>query len=78
MVNYNLSPSQLILMIFAIEFITGVVISVVANSIINGYFKAKESHVGRMAKAFCEMLQKIGESLKTNKKEEKKNESDQV
>ena len=76
MVNYNLSPSQLILMIFAIEFITGVVISVVVNSIINGYFKAKESHAGRLANAFGKMLQKIGESLK--KKEEKKNESDQV
>lgn len=76
MVNYNLSPSQLILMIFAIELISGVVISVVVNSIINGYFKAKESHVGRLANAFGEMLQKIGESLK--KKEEKKNESDQI
>lgn len=76
MLNYNLSPSQLILMIFAIEFISGVVISVVVNSIINGYFKAKESHVSRLANAFGEMLQKIGESLK--KKEEKKNESDQV
>ena len=76
MVNYNLSPSQLILMIFAIEFITGVVISVVVNSIINGYFKAKESHVGRLVNAFGEMLQKIGERMK--KKEEKKETNEQV
>ena len=77
----NLSAWQLFLWIVLLSIAMTPIIVLIANSIIAGYFKAKEQHFGRMAKAFGELFETLGKDLdgklKTLKDEIAKNKSEE-
>lgn len=59
----NLNAWQMLLWIAGLEIISAPIIVTVANSIANGYFRAKEAHAARITKAFGTVLEKIGNSM---------------
>lgn len=63
----TLTPWQLLLWIVCLEILSAPLIAVLINTVIVGYFKVKESHIAKMAKALGKTLN----VLKTMNKSEK-------
>lgn len=53
---FGLNIWQSLLLLIAFEMIVAPFIVGTVNSIINGYFKAKDAHIGRIAKAISDAL----------------------
>lgn len=80
MVFTNMEPWMLLLWIVCLCILVAPILVATVNSIFNGYFKAREGHIGRVAKALGKTIEKTADEmtkrLKTGKsKEEKKDES---
>lgn len=69
---FHLTPIQMLLWITALEMITGIVLVIISNIFIGLVYRAKENHIGKIAKAIGAAIEKAGNDLsaKFNKKEE--------
>ena len=65
----KLNAWQLLLWIVGLELLSAPLIVASVSAVINGYFKAKEEHVGKMAKAAGTTITQLAESLKKEDKE---------
>lgn len=69
----NLTAWQLLAWIVGLEIVSAPIIIVVVNSVISGYFRYKEQHVGRMAKAIGEAMEKTIKTIENKVKKEEEN-----
>jgi len=68
-----LTPWQMLIWIAGLELISIPLVVVTANSIISGYFKAKEMHFLKIIKALGEFLEKTGQDLIKHKENRDEN-----
>lgn len=61
---WTLSPWQTLLWIAALELISLPLIAGFVRSIIDGYFKAKEEHAGRVLNSLGKTIEQIGKEAK--------------
>ena len=54
----NLNPWQLLAWIVGLELLSAPIIVFIINSATNGYFRAKGIHIGKIAKALAETIDK--------------------
>lgn len=71
---FNLNPWQILLWIAGLEIVSAPIVIAMANGIFTGYFRAKEIHSGKVAKAIGNALQSMDlkDALSLLKKEEEK------
>ena len=69
----NLTAWQLLAWIVGLEIVSAPIIIVVVNSVISGYFRYKEQHVGRMAKAIGEAMENMIKAIESKNKKEEEN-----
>ena len=62
---FHLTPIQMLLWITALEMITGIVLVIISNIFIGMIYRAKEAHIGRIAKAIGAAMEKVGNELST-------------
>ena len=67
----NLNAWQLLLWISGLEILSAPIIVTIVNSVQNNRYKAREAHIGRMSKAFGEMLTKVAEDIQKKASEAK-------
>lgn len=72
----NLTPWQLLLWIAAVLMISVPLISILVNTIITGYFTAKEKHVYKMTNNFSNVAKEFIKTIEERKKNGKYNETD--
>lgn len=66
----TLNPWQLLLWIVGLELLSLPLIVGGINSAFNGYFKAKEQHVGKLAKAIGDSLTEAAKTMIKKKEED--------
>lgn len=69
----NLTAWQLLAWIVGLEIVSAPIVIVIANSVVSGYFRYKEQHVGRITKAVGEAMEKMIKDIESKIKKEEEN-----